>query len=279
MNANTVYVFLDPGTDPTTIATARAVLDYCYGNGLMAIMTVDEDGTDNTANIPRVINAYKDHPAILMWALGNEWNLWRPDRPLYYARYTNLADAAAEMQTNALLVKSLDTNHPVASILGEINYPTQGEVSNLVNRTCTAVEVWGANIYRGPEFYGVFTEWKSLSAKPLFLSEFGADAFRSTAWWPVVGYEDQPMQNGYYTLQSYFFQDRGLPALKASRQGSALLVSWTTNLPALALVSTTNLGLAALWTPVSPAPQVVNSEYVATNVISGPSRFFRLQEP
>lgn len=197
MNANTVYVFLDFGTSPALLNTAKAVLDYCYQNGIMVVMTVDEDGSDNTANITSAVNAFKDHPAILMWALGNEWNLWRPDRPLYYARYTTLAAAANAMQANALQVKSLDTNHPVASILGEINYPTQGDVNNIVNNVCTAVDVWGANIYRGPEFYALFTEWKGMSAKPLFLSEFGTDAFHSTSWWPVVGSEDQAMQNGY----------------------------------------------------------------------------------
>ena len=208
MNANTLYVFLDPGTDVTTITTARAVLDHCYRNGIMVIMTVDEDGTDNAANISQVINSFKNHPAILMWALGNEWNLWRPDRPLYYAHYTNLATAALAMQTNALSVKSLDANHPVASILGEINYPTQADVSNIVNQLCPAVDVWGANIYRGPEFYALFTEWKGLSKKPLFLSEFGTDAFHSASWWPVVGSEDLPMQAAYLqTLWSDLAQE------------------------------------------------------------------------
>jgi hypothetical protein len=197
MNANTVYVFLDFGTTPELIETAMAVLDYCYQNGIMVIMTTDEDGSDNTANIMSVVNAFKNHPAILMWALGNEWNLWRPDRPLYYAHYSTLSAAASAMQANALQVKSLDANHPVASILGEINYPTQSDVNNIVNNICTAVDVWGANIYRGPEFYALFTEWKGMSAKPLFLSEFGTDAFRSTSWWPVVGYEDQAMQANY----------------------------------------------------------------------------------
>nr|WP_321466822.1 glycoside hydrolase family 2 TIM barrel-domain containing protein [uncultured Desulfobulbus sp.] len=197
MNANTIYVFLDFGTTPEFIDTAKAVLDFCYQNGIMVVMTVDEDGSDNTANIEAAVNAFKNHPAILMWALGNEWNLWRPDRPKYYAHYTTLSAAASAMQENALLIKSLDTNHPVSSILGEITYPTKSDVSDIVNNICTAVDVWGANIYRGPEFYGLFTEWKGMSVKPLFLSEFGTDAFFSTSWWPVVGYEDQPMQAGY----------------------------------------------------------------------------------
>lgn len=187
---NTVYTFIDMWTDSRGIE----VLDNLYKNGIMAVITADEDGSDNTTVIAQVVNAYKNHPAILMWALGNEWNLWRPDRPFYYAHYSTLTAAANAMQANTLQIKSLDTNHPVASILGEINYPTQGDVNNIVNNICTAVDVWGANIYRGPEFYGLFTEWNSMSAKPLFLSEFGTDVFHATGWWPVIGYEDQPMQ-------------------------------------------------------------------------------------
>ena len=140
MSANTVYIFLDFGTTPGLITRARTVLDYCYQNGIMVVMTVDEDGSDNTANITSAVNAFKNHPAILMWALGNEWNLWRPDRPLYYAHYSTLSAAAAEMQANALQVKSLDANHPVASILGEINYPTQADVTNIVNNICSNPE-------------------------------------------------------------------------------------------------------------------------------------------
>ncbi|MBF0226322.1 MAG: hypothetical protein HQK76_12780 [Desulfobacterales bacterium] len=201
MNANTVYVFLDFGTDVTMIATAKAILDYCYQNGIMVVMTADENGSDNTANIPQVVNTFKNHPAILMWALGNEWNLWRPDRPKYYNHYDTLVEAANAMQSNALLIKSLDNNHPVASILGEINYPTQTEVNDIVNSICTAVDVWGANIYRGHEFYMLFTEWKNMSTKPLFLSEFGTDAFHTTSWWPPIGYEDETMQADYVHRQ------------------------------------------------------------------------------
>jgi hypothetical protein len=196
MNSTTAYVFLDFGTDPNAVAKGMAILDYCYENGIMVVMTVDENGSDNRANISRAIGAYKNHPSILMWALGNEWNLWRADRPQYYGHYDTLSAAAAAMQSNASLVKSLDANHPVCSILGEINYPTSAAVQEIVDTNCTAVDVWGANIYRGPQFFGLFDEWSGLSTKPLFLSEFGTDAFRTTNWTPPppVGSEDQTMQ-------------------------------------------------------------------------------------
>lgn len=219
MNANTVYLFLDPGTTSELITRAREVLDYCYRNGIMVIMTVDTDGSDDTANITSTVAAFKNHPAILMWALGNEWNLWRPDRPLYYGHYATLAAAAAAMQTNALQVKSLDASHPVASILGEINYPTPDDVHGIVNDICTAVDVWGANIYRGPEFYALFSEWQAISNKPLFLSEFGTDAFHTTSWWPPVGAENGTAQANYLDT---LWRDI-VPELSASDSSKACL--------------------------------------------------------
>lgn len=194
MNANTVYVFLDPGTSGSRLQAGLRVLDALYRNGIMVVMTVDQDGSNIVPNIPLVVNAYRNHPAILMWALGNEWNLLRPDRSTYYGDHATLAQAAAAMQTNALSVKALDSNHPVCSILGEINQPSAAAVQDIVGTTCSAVDVWGANIYRGSEFFGLFSEWAGITSKPLFLSEFGADAFHATSWWPPIGYEDQPMQ-------------------------------------------------------------------------------------
>jgi hypothetical protein len=194
MHANTAYIFLDPGTTPARLQAGLRMLDALYLNGIMVVMTVDQDGSDATANIPLVVNAYRNHPAILMFTLGNEWNLLRPDRPKYYYRHDTLAQAAAAIQANALTVKSLDPNHPVCSILGEINQPDVASVTAIVRATCAAVDVWGANIYRGARFYGLFDEWAAITTKPLYLSEFGTDAFRTSSWWPPVGAEDQAMQ-------------------------------------------------------------------------------------
>src|ERR1041385_7172511 len=54
-------------------ANGLAVLDQLYANGIMVVMTVDDAG-DNLAQITSVVTDFKDHPAILMWSIGNEWN-------------------------------------------------------------------------------------------------------------------------------------------------------------------------------------------------------------
>jgi hypothetical protein len=172
MNANTVYTFLDFDTN----ATGFRVLDNLYKNGLKAIVTVDENGTGNTNNLVRIVTAYRDHPAILGWTIGNEWNInYYHDR--FPATYDGYLAAAAFTESMARLIKTLDpTNHPVVSTHGDI-YPP--DMSTLVNQLCPSVDIWGLNVYRGPSFTTLFTDWPTFTAKPMFLSEFGTDAYRT----------------------------------------------------------------------------------------------------
>jgi len=84
MNVNTVRLFIDPGVpgDSNIIVSGRTVLDELYCSGIMVIMTVD-NGNNTVERIQPVVDYYKDHPAILLWSLGSEWNInrfWKPSR-------------------------------------------------------------------------------------------------------------------------------------------------------------------------------------------------------
>lgn len=187
--ANTVYVFLDFGLAP---AEYGPVLDSAYANGVMVIMTVDEDGTYNQSRAQAVVAAYKDHPAILMWAIGNEWNI-----NLFHEQFATVMEAAQATENLAQLIQTWDPNHPVASIYGEINIPGQSPgTAEIVNQICPSIDVWGLNIYRGQELYALFEEWAALSAKPMFLSEFGIDSFHTTQYYPnpIAGHLDEATQ-------------------------------------------------------------------------------------
>ena len=39
------------------------------------------------------------------------------------------------------------------------------------------IDVWGLNIYRGIGFGDLFDRWRDLSTKPMFVAEYGADAW------------------------------------------------------------------------------------------------------
>lgn len=178
MGANTVRLLIDPGVDTTLGPAGLQILDDLYAHGIMAIMTVD-DANNNTSRISAAVSFYKDHPAILMWLLGNEWNINR-----YYGTASSVADAAQRTQTAAALIKSIDTNHPVASSYGDIDIDGNGlrlaDTQHYVNNVASSVDVWGLNIYRGSSFGALFTQWASISTKPMFLGEFGTDAFFSS---------------------------------------------------------------------------------------------------
>jgi N-acetylmuramoyl-L-alanine amidase len=175
MHVNTVRLSIDPGTD----ATALTVLDTLYQYGIMAVVTVD-NAVNDTNHIVQVVNALKNHPAILGWMIGNEWNI-----NLYYGVASSVLDAAQRTQAAASLIKTLDGNHPVVASYGDIDINATGlrlsDTSTYVNQVCTTVDLWALNIYRGQTFGTLFSQWQSISSKPLVIGEFGTDAFHSTS--------------------------------------------------------------------------------------------------
>lgn len=192
MNANTVRTYLEPPLD----ATGLTVLDQLYNRGIMVVLTVDEASND-TNRIQQTVSFYKNHPAILMWLLGNEWNI-----NLYYGNASSVANAAQRTQNAAALIKTLDTNHPVATSLGDIDINESGkrliDTQNYVNNICTSVDVWGINVYRGSNFGMIFGQWQSITTKPMFIGEFGTDAYHTTNYppltCPVTGFVDEAAQ-------------------------------------------------------------------------------------
>ena len=81
------------------------------------------------------IKKYKDHNAILMWELGNEYNYhpeWFED---------NINNWYKALNEAALKIKEIDINKPISTAHGEI--PSKSLVSKLDN-----IDVWGLNVYK-----------------------------------------------------------------------------------------------------------------------------------
>jgi hypothetical protein len=189
MNVNTVRLYINPSLDNSGIA----VLDHLYNNGIMVIMTVD-DAINDRCRAQEVINFYKNHPAILMWMLGSEWNINR-----YFGVASSVQDAAQRTQGLAALIKTLDANHPVATSYGELDIAADGvrfaDTQNYVVNVCPSIDIWSLNIYRGNTFGNLYSQWASITGKPMFIGEFGTDAFRSSAPInPPQGVVDEAMQ-------------------------------------------------------------------------------------
>lgn len=146
--------------------TDAAVLDAFHAAGIRVIngIFVADGSTDDVVARAR---ALKGHPAILMWSLGNEWN--------YNGLYVNLseADAQARIADVAAALRAEDPSHPIATVYGEL--PPADTVAALAD-----IDVWGINVYRGIGFDTLFADWAARSDKPMFVAEYGADAFNAT---------------------------------------------------------------------------------------------------
>jgi beta-galactosidase/beta-glucuronidase len=118
-----------------------------------------------------VIQKYKDNPAVLMWALGNEMEGYdKGDDPNVWMAIEDLAHMAHQV----------DPNHPTMSVIAEIG----GNRVAAINKMCPSLDIVGINSYAGaPSLYSRYL--KQGGTKPYILTEFGppgAWECASTPW-------------------------------------------------------------------------------------------------
>lgn len=142
----------------------RAVLDQLWAAGIRVIESVYPWGGDPASVVTERVRAVKDHPAVLYWSLGNEWN--------YNGLYVGLshADSLARLNEAASLVRAEDSTHPIATIYGEL--PSADTIAAMPD-----IQVWGINSYRGLSFGDLFDAWRMRTDRPMFIAEYGADAY------------------------------------------------------------------------------------------------------
>lgn len=100
---------------------------------------------------------YKDHPAVLMWGIGNEMEGEGDDAAIWSA-INNIASMA----------KRLDPNHPTMTVIAELG---KNKIQN-IHRLCPDIDVIGLNTYGGgPTIGDRYT--KAGGTKPYILTEFG----------------------------------------------------------------------------------------------------------
>jgi len=108
------------------------------------------------------VEKYKNHNAILMWELGNEYNY----HPEWFEN--DIKNWYKKMDKAALTIHEIDKNHLVTTAHGEL--PDSMALSNSPN-----IDVWGMNVYRWDNPEEIFEQWKTISNKPMYLSEAGYD--------------------------------------------------------------------------------------------------------
>ncbi len=200
LGANTIRAYgILNDTSSTTIQRVRAMLDEAQARGLYVIMnsypshfadpSVPATQAAWQAGFVAAVNAYKDHPAVLIWEFGNENNLDNGQNAAWYPFVDQVAAAA----------KAADPIHPIMTVEGEtptVQF-TVGSVARLADDAhMTHLDLWGVNVYRGTSFQGMFEVFAASTSKPILLSEFGKDAYKDSA-----GQEDQAMQASYISAQ------------------------------------------------------------------------------
>jgi len=148
----------------------RARLDEAHENGLTMAVGIwleherhgfkysDTDAlakqTDKTI---AHVKSLKDHPAVLVWGIGNEME-GSGDNPAIFQHIEKLA----------ALVKKEDPNHPVMTVIAGIG----GRKVEMLHKFCPSIDIIGINAYGAAK--SVPQRYQKLGGtKPYIVTEFG----------------------------------------------------------------------------------------------------------
>lgn len=162
INTIRVYAPIDDITvlDEIHAAGIKVIIGFGYNqNGFYDIFS---------GSFLEYVNKYKDHPAIFMWELGNEYN--------YHPQWFDgdLGNWYKAMNDAASQIKKADAGHPTTTAHGEL--PDIKALHSSPN-----IDVWGMNVYRWDDPSQIFSQWQTLSDKPMYLSEAGGDSYMTIA--------------------------------------------------------------------------------------------------
>jgi hypothetical protein len=178
--ANTVRVYAP--------LLSTAMLDAAWANGLFVMPTfgVDVNQLGCAAGkafmqdrFLEMVNAWKDHPAVLLWLIGNEFNtssgLTNGELCTEWYPQLDAMAAAAHAAEGANFHPVATANADTANI-GDVCQAACSQDTDLPN-----LDIWALQAYRGCSFQGLFSQYaaKSDCDKPLLITEFGVDAYDS----------------------------------------------------------------------------------------------------
>ncbi|MCH2182682.1 MAG: hypothetical protein MK108_11815 [Mariniblastus sp.] len=150
----------------------RTLLDEAHRNGISVALGIwlgqERQGFDydnpqsldrQTEAVLQAVRQYKDHPAILVWGIGNEMEgHGTGDNPKIWKHIEELCQR----------IKQEDPNHPVMSVIAEIG----GNKLPAIQEHCPSLDIIGINSYAGagslPQRYA-----QAGGTKPYIVTEFG----------------------------------------------------------------------------------------------------------
>ncbi|MFS4457340.1 glycoside hydrolase family 2 TIM barrel-domain containing protein [Maribacter sp. 2304DJ31-5] len=146
----------------------RKVLDAMYASGIRVVIGFgyNQNGKFDilSSTFLDYVEEFKDHKAILMWELGNEYNY----HPEWFEG--NIDNWYAILNQSAKAIQNIDDAHPVTTAHGDLPDAT-------ALTSCPNIDVWGMNVYRWDDPSEIFEQWEDVSEKPMYLSEAGGDSY------------------------------------------------------------------------------------------------------
>lgn len=115
---------------------------------------------------------YKDHPALLMWAVGNETTLFIPST---YTNFFAIRQVLKAVDNLAAMVHEVDPNHPTTMVLAHVSEP----MIRMTNMVCRNIDLLSFNIFSPLNEYLAkipYCGWKG----PYLVTEFGVKGYWST---------------------------------------------------------------------------------------------------
>lgn len=105
------------------------------------------------------VKRFKDHPAILVWGIGNEMEGSGANEKIW-----------KHLEKIAQLVKKEDPNHPIMTVVAELG--GEGEKAKAIHEFCPSIDIVGINSYGGTD--SIPSRYRSAGGtKPYIVTEFG----------------------------------------------------------------------------------------------------------
>lgn len=164
------------------VGEAIAILDTAHKKGLSVVFGLwvgcERQGFDYNDSkavkaqleyFTEVVKTYKNHPAILMWGIGNETDLFYTDFKVWNA-----------INDIAKMIHEVDPNHPTMTVTAGLDV---AEVQLIMERA-PHIDIYGINTYS--QLIGIDKEMRSYGwDKPYIITEWGPDGHwevQKTAW-------------------------------------------------------------------------------------------------
>lgn len=190
-----------------------ALLDEAHRHGIMVSLGIwlghERHGFDYSdpeqleqqrRHVEEAVEKFKDHPALLVWGLGNEMEgiQNRGDSPVIWREINELAKR----------IKALDPHHPVMTVVANVN----PDKVRAIQKYAPEIDILGVNAYAGAG--GIGRNLRNYGwTKPYTIAEFGLPGpweVEQTAWGAPIEPLSRQKAGFYYGAYQQIMEDTTL---------------------------------------------------------------------